>query len=170
MLAIRLCKVAIVSAIALFFTVVAYGNITDYESNWQAVQHVLSMDTTFPDSNLHWRAITDPSLQTFAYYLIIATQVVTALTLWIGVFRLLANSREPKKFAAARSTAVVGLTLGFLLYLVGFVVVGSEWFAMWQSDTMSGNARAALAFSSTIALVLIVLLMPESESNGGDVR
>ena len=48
---IRLVKAVLVAAVALFFTLVAFGNVTDYGSNWLFVQHVLSMDTTFPDSN-----------------------------------------------------------------------------------------------------------------------
>ena len=81
---VRLCKTALVAAVAFFFTLVAYGNLTDYGSNWQFVQHVLSMDTTFPDSALRWRAITDPSVQRLGYLLIIATEIVVALILWFG--------------------------------------------------------------------------------------
>jgi predicted small integral membrane protein len=67
MIVVRSCKIALVAAVALFFTLVAVGNITDYDSNWQFVQHVLSMDTTFPDSKIHWRAITDPAIQQAGY-------------------------------------------------------------------------------------------------------
>jgi predicted small integral membrane protein len=160
---IRLCKVALVAAVAFFFTLVAHGNIADYNSNWQFVQHVLSMDTVFPDSTLRWRAITDPPVQELAYWLIIATQIAVAILLWVGVLRLLANLRSPK-FDHARSTAVVGLTLGFLLYSVGFVSIGGEWFAMWQSETWNGDMKA-LTFLTMIALVLIVLLTPDSTSD-----
>ena len=66
MILVRLCKIALVGSVAFFFSLVAYGNITDYDSNWQFVQHVLSMDTTFPNSSLRARAITDPALQTAA--------------------------------------------------------------------------------------------------------
>ena len=36
-------------------------------------------------------------------------------------------------FQHAKSMAVAGLTLGFLLYEGGFVAVGGEWFGMWQA-------------------------------------
>jgi predicted small integral membrane protein len=156
---LRLCKIALVAAVAFFFTLVAYGNLTDYGSNWQFVQHVLSMDTTFPDSTLRWRAITDPAIQTAAYWLIIAAEVVVALVLWLGVLRLLANIARPE-FARATPTAAAGLTLGFLLYAVGFVSVGGEWFAMWQSETWNGQQKA-FEFLTMISAVLIVLLLPE---------
>src|SRR4051794_41903739 len=91
---VRARKVTLVAAVALFFTCVAFGNITDYDSNWQFVQHVLSMDTTFPNSSLHWRAITDAAVQRAAYWLIIATQIATAGVLWVGTVAIFARVGE----------------------------------------------------------------------------
>lgn len=159
MITIRLCKISLVAAMALFFTFVAFGNLTDYESNWQFVRHVLSMDTTFPDSALHWRAITDPRLQAIGYWLIIATEILTAVVLWLGVLRLLRSVRSTQ-FGQAKALAAAGLTLGILLYAVGFIVIGGEWFAMWQSDTWNGQEKS-FDFITMIAAVLVVLLLPE---------
>ena len=153
MTGIRLCKAALVAGVAVFFTLVSYGNVTDYGSNWQFVQHVLSMDTTFPNSSLHWRAITDPELQATGYWLIIATEIVTAALLWIGALALLAPRARP-------TFAALGLTLGFLLYSVGFVSIGGEWFAMWQSQIWNGQQKA-FDFLIMIGVVLIVVLLAE---------
>src|SRR3954452_947416 len=161
---VRACKIALVAAVALFFTCVAFGNITDYDSNWQFVQHVLSMDTTFPNSSLHWRAITDAAVQRAAYWLIIATQIATAVLLWLGTVAMSARIGKAG-FAPARTLAVAGLTLGLLLYLVGFVTVGGEWFAMWQSATWNGQQKA-FEFIAMISAVLIVLLLPEEAGSG----
>ena len=161
MAVIRLCKVSIVAAVALFFTLVAFGNITDYESNWLFVRHVLSMDTTFPASSLRWRAITNPTLQTAGYWLIIAVQVVTAALLWAGSFRLLRAARSPE-FAQAKDLAVLALTLGILLYAVGFVDVGGEWFAMWQSPIWNGQQKA-FDFIAMAGVALVILLLPDRE-------
>jgi predicted small integral membrane protein len=159
MIVVQVCKVALVAAIAMFFTCVAFGNLTDYDSNWQFVSHVLSMDTTFPDSNLHWRAITDPATQRACYWLIIATQAGTAATLWLGALRLLTKIGT-EEFSRARVPGVAGLTIGLLLYAVGFVTIGGEWFAMWQSPTWNGQQKAS-EFITMIGVVLIVLLLPE---------
>ena len=159
---IHYCKTALVAAMALFFTLVAFGNLTDYGSNWLFVSHVLSMDTIFPDSSLRWRAITNPTVQTAAYWLIIGWQIVTAAVLWAGTFRLL-RAAGHAGFGTAKSTAVVGLSLGFLLYAVGFIVVGGEWFAMWQSEIWNGQ-QTAFGFSAMAGAVLIVLLIPEPGS------
>src|SRR5580692_4439033 len=110
MIVVRLCKIALVASIALFFSFVAFDNISDYDSNWQFVQHVLSMDTTFPDSTLRWRAIIDPDIQRAAYWLIIATQVNTAVLLWLGTTCLLATIRADR-FSRAKTPAVLGLTV-----------------------------------------------------------
>ena len=56
-----------VAAIALFATLVAFGNITDYGTNFAFVQHVLSMDTIFELSTIRYRAITSPTLHQLAY-------------------------------------------------------------------------------------------------------
>ena len=162
MVVIQLCKVALVAAIAFFFTLVAFGNVTDYNSNWQFVQHVLSMDTTFPNATLRWRAITNPTFQQAGYWGIIAAEILTAVGLWLGCLRLL-KAAGGYEFGRAKSVAVLGLTLGFLLYAVGFVSVGGEWFAMWQSQTWNGQQKA-FDFVAMIGAVLIVLLLPEGDA------
>ena len=45
---VRLSKALLVCAIALFASLVAFGNITDYGSNFAFVRHVFMMDTIFP--------------------------------------------------------------------------------------------------------------------------
>ena len=53
----------LLTAIALWLALVAFGNITDYGSNWVFVQHVLAMDSIFPGASIHYRAIHSPLLQ-----------------------------------------------------------------------------------------------------------
>jgi predicted small integral membrane protein len=159
--ALRLSRIALAIAVACFFTLVAFGNITDYGANWKFVTHVMSMDTTFQDPDLMWRAVTDPTLQHAAYGTIITWQSLTALVLWIGVARLLhAVAGDRDEFAAARGVAIAGLTMGLLLYAVGFLVVAGEWFAMWQSHTWNGQATAGI-FVLFIGVALLHLCGPE---------
>ncbi len=157
---LRYCKIIFVASVALFFSVIAYGNVADYGSNWEFVQHVMSMDTIFPNSTLKWRAITSPQLQTLAYWAIIAWEAATAVVLWIGAIRLLSMVNSAG-FGRAKTVAVAGLTMGFLLYGVGFVIVGGEWFAMWQSQIWNGETKA-FQFIGMIIAVLLVLLIPEA--------
>ena len=62
MLAARIVKLVMVGSLAAFAFLVTLGNITDCETNLKFVRRVLSMDTTFPNSGLAYRAITDPVL------------------------------------------------------------------------------------------------------------
>jgi Predicted small integral membrane protein (DUF2165) len=50
MIVMRVAKIIMVAAIALFATLVSFSNLTDYWTNFAFVQHVLSMDTIFPNS------------------------------------------------------------------------------------------------------------------------
>src|SRR6478735_1185463 len=163
MCVVRYCKAALVAVVAVFFSIIAFDNVVDYGSNWQFVQHVLSMDTIFPNSSLRWRAITNPTLQMLGYWSIIAAEATAAILLWWGVARLMMAAPSAARFAVAKAIAVAGLTLGFVLFGLGFVVVGGEWFAMWQSQVWNGQQKA-FEFISMIGIVLIVLLIPEPAS------
>ncbi|MGA3302460.1 MAG: DUF2165 domain-containing protein [Methylovirgula sp.] len=158
---IRLCKTVLVAMMALFFIIVVFGNVTDYQTNAVFVDHVLAMDTIFPDSTLKWRAITDPRLAAFAYWAIIAWEAATAAILSVAAIRLALASRDHQRFVAAKPLAVLGLTFGLLLYGFGITIVGGEWFAMWQSKVWNGLDSAA-RFMLLDGLVLLVLLMPEA--------
>jgi predicted small integral membrane protein len=163
MIAIRAAKAALVAVIALFASLVAVGNLTDYDTNFRYVQHVLSMDTIFPSSSIGWRAITSPALHHAAYALIIAVEIVTAVLCWIGASALARRLRaDAAAFNQAKTWAVAGLTLGFLLWQVGFVTIGGEWFAMWQSQEWNG-VPSAFRFLMTILGALIVVMLPDGE-------
>ncbi len=164
MIAIRAAKVAMVAAIALFASLVAFGNLTDYGTNFTFVQHVLSMDTIYPSSTIKYRAITDPNLQRAAYALIIAVEIAVAVLCWIGAFILVREIlSDADAFNRAKPAAMVGLIVGFLFWQVGFISIGGEWFGMWMSSQWNG-VNSAFRIVSTIAVVLIFLAMPDGES------
>lgn len=157
---IPLCKASLVAMIGVFFAAVAFGNVTDYDTNWAFVQHVLAMDTIFPGSTLKWRAITDQRIAAAVYWLIIAWETLTAAILLYAAARMGATARDAARFAATKPIAVLGLTFGLLLYGLGFMVVGGEWFAMWQSQTWNGVPSAA-RFIMMIGLTLLIVLVPD---------
>jgi predicted small integral membrane protein len=162
-LVIRAAKIVTVAAIALFASLVAFGNITDYNTNFVFVQHVLSMDTIFPFSTIKYRAITSPWLHHAAYALIIAAELATAVLCWIGALALLRRLRaDAGAFNRAKTYAVLGLVLGFLIWQVGFMSIGGEWFGMWQSQQWNG-VPSAFRFVVTIIAVLIFVAMPDQE-------
>jgi predicted small integral membrane protein len=163
MIAIRAAKIALVAAIALFASLVAFGNVTDYGTNFVFVHHVLSMDTVFPSSGITYRAITSPVLHHAAYALIIATEAAVAALCWIGAVALLRRIRaDAPTFNGAKTYAILGLTLGFLLWQAGFMSLGGEWFGMWQSPQWNG-VPSAFRFVVVILGVLIFVAMRDQD-------
>jgi predicted small integral membrane protein len=163
MIAIRAAKIVLVAAIALFATLVAFGNITDYDTNFVFVQHVLSMDTIFPGSRIDYRAITSPALHHAAYAVIIAAEIAVAVLCWLGVIALARALRaDAGTFHGAKTLAVLGLVLGFLLWQVGFMTIGGEWLGMWQSQQWNG-VPSAFRFVIVILTVLIFVAMRDEE-------
>jgi predicted small integral membrane protein len=159
----RAMKAVLVASIGVWACFVAYGNIADYGANWAFVQHVLSMDTVFADNPLKSRAITDPTTQRIVYALIIATEWAIALVCLYGAWRLFRARADRRAFIAAKVPAMIGLTLMWLLYFVGFNTIAAEWFSMWQSSTWNGQA-AAVRFLTCAMFVMVVLLLPEEDA------
>lgn len=163
MLIVRLAKVAMTAALAAFAFIVTYDNIVDYGTNYEFVKHVLSMDTTFPGNKLTGRAITDPRLWTLGYVGIIAAEGVVFLLLAVATFAMLMALRAPAaSFQRAKTWLVAGATMGFMVWFFGFMVVGGEYFAMWQSKTWNGQ-EAAFRFYMTILAVLIFVNQRDEE-------
>ena len=151
------------ATIALWLALVAFGNVTDYGSNLVFVQHVLAMDSIFPDAGIHYRAIHAPLLQHAAYVLIIAAEALAAVLCGTGAWRMWRARRAPAAtFHRARQLAVAGLSVGVLLWLGGFMAVGGEWFGMWMSTQWNGLA-SAFRFVMVLLAALVYLGQRDGE-------
>ena len=160
---LRWARILFVATLALFFSLVAFGNITPPGINFPFIKHVLDMDTLFSGSELTWRAIHTPALHLAAFCLIVAWQVACAGLLWCGALQMVrARHGSGQAFESAKILALAGLGAGFLLYGAGFLVIGGEWFSMWQSKTWNGQSSAHI-FLTFIGLVLIFLVQGEPE-------
>lgn len=150
---------------ALYIALVAWGNVTDYDTNKVFVEHVMQMDTTNfgadPGTNLDpdvmWRAVDASWLHTTAYLGIIAWECLTAAVLILAVINWARLSPNAKPFAS------IGLLMIVVLFFGGFIGIGGEWYQMWKSASWNGLdpafRNAALA---TVSLIL-VHLVPDRE-------
>jgi predicted small integral membrane protein len=146
---------------------VVFNNLTDYNSNFQFVRHVMMMDSTFPQNQGMWRAINQPWVHTFSYLSIIAWEVVAMLLCWWGGFAMIrALHAQASTFHLAKRVAIGALTLGLLLWLVAFLSVGAEWFLIWQSKTWDGREPAFRMFA-VVAQVLLLVSQPDSDLQPG---
>jgi predicted small integral membrane protein len=161
---LRLAKVVLVAAVAFFYTLIAFNNLTDYGSNYQFIHHVLLMDTTFPGNHGMWRAIHPLLIQTVFYASIIGWESVTMVLTWIGTVALVRALRRPASdFNSAKRFSILALTLGMLLWFVAFISVGGEWFLMWQSKIWNGQ-EAAFRMFTVIGIILLLLVLPDTEA------
>ena len=157
---LRLSKFAMVAGLAAYALLVAFGNITDYGSNFAFIEHVMSMDTTFPGNRLMYRAITSPLLHNVAYCAIIAGEALTGIVLTVAAWRLWSARADAARFTAAKGIVALGAALAFLIWFVCFLVIAGEWFAMWQSATWNGQ-ESAFRFIASFLLVSVFVMMPE---------
>ena len=159
----RIAKIALVAGVAFFLSLIVFNNLTDFDSNYQFVRHVLMMDSTFQGNHGMWRAIGSPAIHLAFYLGIIAWEMATAILLWWGAARMFgALHSSARNFAAASRLAAYGLTLSLLMWLTAFLAVGGEWFLMWQSRLWNGQEAAFRNFA-LVGLVLLIVSRAEVE-------
>ena len=157
----RWSKILLLAAIALFFTVVVFNNVTDFNSNYQFVRHTLSMDTTFPGNHGMGRAITSPTLYLVFYLGIISWETLCGVLSWWGAIALFRALRASDAgFQQAKRVGIAAITAGLLMWLVAFECIGGEWFLMWQSRQWNGQEAGFRMFMME-AVVLLLLQMQE---------
>jgi len=158
---LRLIQAFTVFAAGLFGLFVFMGNLMDYDSNYQFVKHVLSMDTTFEGNALMWRAITVPWIWTTGYIGIILAEGVFAALGIVGGLLLFARRHDTARFNDAKKWGFLAYILGLVIWFIGFIVIGSEWFAMWQSSIWNGKDTAMpLAILWSVFAVILALSEP----------
>ena len=159
----RLAKTISVAAIGLLSLLVFTGNTTDYFTNYNFVQHVMTMDTTFTQSHIHYRSIGNLFVFHAVYILIIACQGLMTFCCAKGSWLLFKNLRSAAAvFHASKNWAVAGIIIGIVIWFLGFEVIAGEWFAMWQSPAWNGLGSAE-RIVSFLVLVLILLNFKEEE-------
>jgi predicted small integral membrane protein len=161
---LRTTQVALILAVALYYALVVFNNLADYNANYLFVQHVLMMNTILPGSHQLWRTVNSPAWHTAFYLSIIGWELLTLIFCGWGGLRLLRFLRRPpREFQRAKRLGIVGLTLGLLMWLFAFLTVGGEWFLMWQSKTWNGQETAFRMFI-VLGIVLLVVTQPDAEA------
>lgn len=135
---IRIAKIILVLSFAVFATLVVFGNITDYTTNFLFVQHVFSMDQTFND-DIMYRAITNPLLHHIGYGFIIFVEMIIAMSCWVGGIAMLKQLKGSNKlFNQSKKWAIIGVVTGLAVWFLGFQAIAGEWFGMWMNLDWNG--------------------------------
>ena len=158
--ALRRSKIVFMASVCVWTGLVGINNVMDYHANFQFVQHVLDMDTTFRGNPLGWRALHWAPLQHAAYVLIIGAEVAAGLLAGLAAARMIAGRDHPERFRRGKAFGVIALALGALLWLVGFEVIGGEYFMMWQSPSWNGQEPA---FRFVVVCLLGMIFLAQDE-------
>lgn len=161
----RIVKILCVAAIGFMGLLIVIGNTTDYYSNYYFVEHVMKMDTIFPESQIHYRSVQQPWAYHAGYILLIALEALMSCCCIRGAWQMKLNIRQsPAVFHQSKKWAVAGIGTGILIWFAGFEVIGGEWFGMWQSSRYNGLGAAdrILIF---LTLTLILLHLKEDENS-----
>jgi len=150
---------------ALQMALIAFGNITDFDTNLAFVEGVLGMQTTNfggtsgegLDPDIMWHAITNPTLQVIGYVVIIIWESLAALVLIAAVVQWIRE--RGRGYASARALTSIGLLMIVILFVGGFIVIGGEWFQMWRSTSWNG-LDSALRYSLLALIPLVLVHLP----------
>ena len=150
---IRVIQLGIIFSFGLYFTFVSFENIVNYDVNFGFVKHVLSMDTTFGLST--WKAIGEENSELYhvTYISIIVGEITIASLCWLGFAQMIKNFKS--NFNRAKQYGILGIGTGMLLF-VSFLVIGGEWFLMWESSLWNGQNKA---FNMSIVLGVMLLIL-----------
>lgn len=156
---IRLAKAVLTLTVSSASGLIVMHNLIDYRLSLKYVRHVMSMDTTFPESKNRFRAITSPRAHHASLVLIILTEALVAVFCGIGGVQMLKNLQaDSQTFHEAKRPGLAGLLMGLLLWFFGFQVVAGSWFEMWMSKTYNGLPDAN-RLTQYIATVLTFVAM-----------
>ncbi|GAA3596369.1 DUF2165 domain-containing protein [Klugiella xanthotipulae] len=156
---------------ALILTLIAFGNITDWDTNWDFVRNVMGMQyTNFGqdagiglDPDVMWHAVALEPLQVIGYIGIIVAETVAAIVLIVATVKWLRAFRGDT-FQSARNWSTAGLLLIVVIFGIGFLAVGGEWFQMWRSVSANGM-EPALRYLTVASFALVFVNLPSPRWN-----
>ncbi len=157
---VRLVQTVLSALLASYTLLVAFTNLTDYGANFEFVRMVIGMSDTFSTSKT-WRGITHPFAPHLFYAAVIAMESAAGVLGMLGAVRMWKTRyATPALFQKSKNIAVYGALAGLILWFGAFVVVGGEWFLMWQSKTWNAQATA-FSLSIFYGWALSILLKNE---------
>jgi predicted small integral membrane protein len=135
----RLITLLLIIGIALTGFLAALTNLSEPQSNFAFIKHIMSMDTTYQTKGCMWRAVNNPILQRTAFSFIIILEILVAIFGIIGSYQLTSNllAIEPA-WETAKFFCYLSLFVALFIWFFIFQVIGAEWFSSWQSEHWNG--------------------------------
>ena len=162
MRAIRLAKILCVAAVGFDVALVAFGNLTDYWTNFAFITEVLDMDEVPAASHIHWRALTSPIRTSCQLHLDHRRGNRGRGTLsFRRCFDGSATAGQAAALSNRQNEGGRGADARVLLYEAGFVAVGGEWFGMWQARDLDAVPSAFRVLITMLGVLIFISLKDE---------
>ncbi|MDJ0630736.1 MAG: DUF2165 family protein [Rhodobacter sp.] len=153
-------QAAAVVFLAAWLTTGVLENVLYPELNRVFTAEVLDMARMrkeYPDAYalVAHRRVSNPSVQTWLFKLIVAWEIFATLVLWAGSAALILAVFGRVEAASARSLALLG-TLSFTSVWVGFLVAGN-WFCYWYCHEGAQSTHFQMTLWGMATLILIAV-------------
>lgn len=156
----RIASAVVVLIAAAYFLVVAFDNITNPTnpngSNWPFIQNVLSGNGTPADNGFEWRFVDAQWFHVVAYIGVIAGEALAGVLMAIGGVVGLMRSATNAAWEPGQRWTLAGGVVGLLVFFFGFIVVGGNWFIMYENSQWNGLEPA---FQNTVTTFLAMLMV-----------
>lgn len=167
----KIIKALMVAAMALFLSMTTVDNLTMPDVGLGAVSTAMTMETTFKHPAAMWRAVPAKAPAVAVFAGIVLFETIAAVMCWIGALRMWRARADAKTFKDASAIANLGLALTALLYFGAFLVVGTEWFLMWQSQQLGVALEVAFRmFAAAVLIMLYVALVDDRQKDLATAR
>jgi len=151
---VRTGKIILIVSMGLFVGLAAMNNILMPQGGFGAVQGAVGMAITFQPPEAMWRAISSPALIWVLFSAIVIAELIAAFFCFWGARRLWQARESAEAFNAAKSTAIIGLSIIAGFYFFASHAIAQEWFLMWQSQQLNVLPDAFRNFAGAILIML----------------
>ena len=159
---LRYLKIVLIAIIALLCLVYAAQNIANLEAAYQSFAYVMSNTDHALYSSSFLPSITNPLLIWGALVLVVGFEFLAGLLAAKGALDMWsARNAAGGAFNTAKKFALLGSGLGIVVWLGFFGVIGGAVFQMWQTAAGSASLAGAFQFSTSCAMVFIIINMSD---------
>jgi predicted small integral membrane protein len=152
----KIGKVAMVAGLGALMLLAGMNNALSPHGTYAPVEMAVSMQGTFGDPMVMWRAIESPAIIWLGAIGIILTELISGVILLFGAYRLWSARSSGSEFNAAKTTAITGLSIVACFYLIAFGVICQEWFMLWQNREVNTLQEAFRTFATAMLIMFWV--------------
>lgn len=153
---IRLIKILLIMAVALWGFVGALHNITDWQGTLGAVRAATSM-STFEGGAESWQATSMPLVVWLGALFIMLSKLAAGFLCGLGSLKMWQHRKgQISEFNVSKEMALTGCGVALFMLFTGFIVIAESWFGLWQSDVMRAPVLdSAFRYAGLIALIAL---------------